>query len=1095
MAGGEGTPASFGVLGALTASVAGTPVLIGAAKMRIVLASLLLQAGRPMSFEELADRLWNDSAKGSRNATQTYVMRLRNLLGDAGSLVRTHPVGYLIDLPADAFDLSRFRRHVALAKQAGAQADLHTEGQELRAGLALWRGVPLADVPSDLLQQYEVPRLDEERLEALERRIEVDLELGRHAGLVVELQGLTTEHPLRERLWSQLMLALVRSERQAEALAAYREVSDLLRDELGVDPGEPLQRLHLQILNGDMAPAAGRQGSVTASSAPADHWVVPRQVPPDVAGFVGRLLPVRQIDEITDPARQSSHAVPIVLLAGPPGAGKTALAVHTAHRLGARFPDGQLYIDLRGYSTSPPVAPLDALTRLLRAVGVQPEQIPAECDDQSALFRSVLGDRRVLVVLDNAVSPDQVRPLLPSSPNCAVLVTSRDNLNGLVAINGARRIPVGLLSEQEASDLLATLLGSDRVAADRAAADELAAACGYLPLAIRIAAANLDVLDMDIAEYVRELRDSDRLTAMAIAGDEQAAIYLTFDLSYGVLKPELARFFRLLSLIPGPDFDKYAAANLANVPSASAARMLTRLTTANLIQLRSAGRYHFHDLINEFARTKCLAEDSAGEREHALKRLFSLHLTATRIAEALAHQNNAASRAVAPSDDLELPPLSTPAEARQWLQDEAANMTALVCDTSSHSAKLPTWSLAKELNAYFQRQRLDDMWRATLTSAAAAAEERGDGPANAEMETCLARLEFNQSRHALARAHFSRASGLFNEVADKAGEARALSGVGAVTFDEGDYTSATKYFRQATALFEKAADTAGLVTALHNLGTALMTTGRTSEGLDQFAAARKLTTTPDLKPMDARLVASIALTELWRGRLPSSLAYYEAALATMQEFGYPQYASEILRSIAEVHLEAGRLGQADSVGRQALESAEEVKSPWLITGSNAVLGHIALRMDHLEQAFEHLSIAQERTTDRVRHWRAPVARGLAECHRRRGDLAAAADLLSHGLTDQRPRERGRAHHELAKILKSRGDLSAAVREAGLAAESGRAHGYHLDTARALSTAAELRSSLGDDEAARTLTAQAAHHLSEAHADDPDRTESAHASRP
>ncbi|MEU3650011.1 BTAD domain-containing putative transcriptional regulator [Lentzea sp. NPDC034063] len=1086
---------SFGILGTLTANVAGVPVPVGAAKMRIVLASLLLQPNRPLSFDDLTERLWTtDSPKGSRNAAQTYVMRLRNVLGDAGGAIRTHPMGYLIEVSDDAVDLGRFHKHLALAKKASSANDLHTEAQELRTALALWRGAPLADVPSDFLQQYEVPKLAEERLEALGRRIDVDLDLGMHTGLVAELQGLTAEHPLRERFWGQLMLALIRSERQADALAAYREVSRLLRNELGVDPGEPLQRLHHQILNGELAPAATHE-PVVATGTPTDPWVAPHQIPPGVAGFVGRLSPVQQIEEITNPARQNSHAVPIVLLAGPPGAGKTALAVHAAHRLIARYPDGQLYIDLRGYSTSPPVAPSDALTRLLRAVGVPPEHIPAERDDQSALFRSVLGDRRVLVVLDNAVSPDQVRPLLPGSPNCAVLVTSRDNLNGLVAVNGARRIPVGLLGEQDARELLSTLLGADRVADDRRSADELAAACGYLPLAIRIAAANVDVLGLDIADYVRELRDSDRLAAMAIEGDEQAAVYLTFDLSYSVLKPGLARYFRLLSLIPGQDFDRYAAANLAHVTPASAARMLTQLTTANLIQIRSAGRYHFHDLINEFARTKCMAEDSTDERQQALKRLFGLYLETTRSAEVLSHQNSGMSSGTTASGDLELPPLSTAAEARRWLQEEAANMTALVCDTSSDSATLPTWNLTKELNPYFQRQRLDIMWRATLTAAAAAASERGDGPANAEVETGLARLEFYQSRHALARAHFSRASGLFNEVADKAGEARALSGVGSVTFDEGDYNSAIRYFRHATALFEEATDTAGLVTALHNLGTALMTMGRTAEAIQQFVAARELTGSPDLKPMDARLIASIGVTELWRGQLSNALSNFQNALATMQEFGYPQYACEVLRSIAEVHLEAGRFDQADAVGRQALEIAEGVKSPWLITGLNALLGHIALHLDNVDQAFAHLSVAQERTTDRVRHWRSAVARGLAACHRRRGELVIAANLMSHGLTDERPRERGRAHLELAEILKARGDLRAAANEAEMSAESARAHGYLLDAARALSTAAELWSLLGDDEVAHTLTARAAHLSSETHADDPDRTEPAHVSRP
>ncbi|MFD9698210.1 BTAD domain-containing putative transcriptional regulator [Lentzea sp. NPDC059081] len=1083
-------PVSFGVLGTLTASIAGTPVPIGAPKMRIALASLLLRGDRPLSVEELADRLWNDGSQRSRNAAQSYVMRLRNTLGEAGRLIRTHPAGYVIELPEEAVDLRRFRGHVERAKQAGAGGDPHTESQELRAALALWRGAPLADVPSDFLQLYEVPRLEEERLEALERRIEVDLSLGLHAGLVAELQGLTTAHPLRERLWSQLMLALVRTERQADALAAYREVSDLLRHDLGVDPGEPLRTLQRQILNGDLSAASVPKPP--AGEQPPAHRDVPRQVPPDVAGFVGRRELLRQIDELTDPARPDAHAVPILVLAGPPGAGKTALVVHAAHRLAARFPDGQLYLDLRGHSTSPPVTPADGLTRLLRATGVPPERIPAEMDDQSALLRSVLGDRRVLVVLDNAASPDQVRPLLPGTPNCVVLVTSRDNLNGLVAINGARRLPVGMLSEQEARDLLTTMLGLGRVEADLTAADDLAAACGHLPLALRIAAANVDLLGLDVAEHVRELRDSDRLAAMAIEGDEQAAVYLTFDLSYGVLEPEVARCFRLLSLVPGPDFDTYAAANLAGVPRASAARVLTRLATANLIQVRSRGRYHFHDLINEFARTKCEAEDSAEDRRRALTRLFGMYLGTTRSAETLAHRTSGVPGTAA---DPGWPALSTPAQARQWLQDEAANITALVCDTSGVSATLPTWELAKELNAYFQRQRLDVMWRASLTAAATAAGERGDVPARAEVETGLARLEFHQSQHALARAHFSRASVLFNEVGDRSGEARALSGVGSVTFDEGDHDSATGYFRRAAALFEQAGDSAGLVTALHNLGVALMTTGRNAEAVDRYEAARKLTGSPDLKPMDARLLSSIGITDLWRGRLSDALPKLQDALATMQELGYPQYASEVLRGIAEVHLEADRFEQADEIGRQALEIAEGVKSPWLVIGLNGLLGHIALRLDDLDRAFSLLSAAQAHTDDRVRHWRSLVARGLAAHHRRRGDLAAAVDLVSPGLADKRPRERERAHLELAEVLAARGDLVTASHEAVRSAELAQAHGYLLDAARALTTAAALRASLGDDEAALTLRARAEHHLAETRADDPDRTEPTHVHRP
>jgi DNA-binding SARP family transcriptional activator/tetratricopeptide (TPR) repeat protein len=1089
MTSGDGAQVRFGILGTAMADVAGVPIALTSAKTRIVLASLLVRPGRTVTTADLVERLWDhEPAKGARNTAQSYVMRLRAALGGAGNVIRTLPSGYAIAVPDTAVDLGRFRRHIAHAGEARESGDLRAEARELRTGLALWRGTPLSDVPSDYLHRHEVPGLLEEHLQTLERRIDVDLDLGLHAGLVAELHGLTAEHRLRERFWGQLMLALVRSERQADALAAFREVSALLRDELGVDPGEPLHRLHQQILSGATPPTAPI--TTAAPAAPAEQWIPPLQLPTDIADFVGRDAHVRGLDELTDPAGARGKAVPIAVLSGPPGVGKTALAIHAAHRLAPRFPDGQLYIDLRGYSTNAPVSATDALTRLLRALGTPPDRIPLDLDDQSALFRSVLANRQILVVLDNAISPDQIRPLLPGSPTCAVLATSRDNLHSLVALNGAHRMPVDLVSPADARDLLSVLLGADTVAAEPDAVDEFAATCGYLPLAIRIAAANLSAnRGQSVADYVRQIGTADRLAAMAIEGDDRAAVHLAFDLSYSILKPDLARFFRLLSLVPGPDFDRHAAASLAGTTDDVAKRMLDQLLTANLAHSRSAGRYQFHDLISEFARKKSTVEDTPDERQQAIQRLFEFYVDTARAAKKVAQRD---ARAAAPNTGRRPshPDITTPADARAWFKVESGNLVAIVCDTSHHGVTLPSWSLAKEMLDYFQRQRLDAAWRATFTAALVAADERAERSARAEMEMGLGQLEFHQVRYDKAKAHYLRAAALCHESADLVGEARSLTGLGAVAFDQGAYGDAITRFDQAVELYQWVPGTSDHVTTLYNLGIILMMSGDTQRGVERFRTARQLARALDLRLMEARVAASTAMTDLWRGRLRTAAAGFSEALAVMRDLDYPQYASEILRSLAEVSLEGRDPDKAAKYGEQALEISKDVNSRWHTVGTHTILGHIALLKNDTSAAADHFATARSDTVSVVRHWNSPAARGLAECHRRTGRLDLAVSVVAEAVLDPRPRERGRTHAELAKIHLARGDHQTALAHAEQAVEIGHAHGYRLDEARGLRTAGDLRSLIGDEETARVLRARADEVLAEANlSDQPEKMES------
>lgn len=1063
MTGARDVEVVFGVLGALTATVHGVPVALTGGKARVVLASLLLKPGQPVSTDELVERLWDAApARGARNTAQSYVMRLRTALGDGGRIIRTHPSGYVADVPETAVDLWRFREHV---RRAGATDDLRAQADELAAGLALWRGAPLSDVPSEFLHRNEVPTLVEERLQTVERRIDVDLERGLHAGLVAELQKLTTEHRLREHFWHQLMLVLVRSARQADALAAYRTVSALLREELGVEPGEPLQRLHHRILTGKAAGDA-------PSAPPPDRWPTPRQLPTDIQDFTGRETEARRVEELVT---SGTHAVPVIVLSGPPGVGKTALALHVAHRLAHRFPDGQLHLDLRGFSTSPPVSATDALNRLLRALGTPPELVPHDLDDQAALLRSKLADRRVLLVLDNAVSADQIRPLLPGSATCAVLVTSRDKLIGLVALGGAQRVPVDLVSAADARKLLTTLLGEERAAAAPQAVDRLAALCGYLPLALRIAAANFTASPgLGVADYVGRIQRSDRLDEMSIAGDDQAAVHWAFDRSYSVLKPGSARLFRLLSLVPGPDFDRFTAAALADVAPDAAEKALTLLATANLVAGHAGGRYQFHDLIGEFARKKCEAEDDPEERHRAVQRLFESALDAARTAEAVAGQRTP------PTTHHPRPDLTSPAAAHAWFHAETPSLVALVRQLAHHHPELPSWRLAGALVGHFERQRLDLAWRAAFDAALTGAQERGDHAGWAAMEDGLGRLDFLQARYDDARAHYLRAADLFRAAADSSGEARSLTGLGSVAFDQGAYQEAITRYEQAVALFRDVPGAPDQVRTLYNFAIVLMMSGDTDSAIERFAAACRLAETLDMRLMQARTTAGTAMADLWRGRLSEAADGFSAALVAVGELAYPQYRGETLRSLAEVALEEGDLGRAADLGAQALEIAESVGSPWHEVGAHVVLGRAALGSGDPVIAFEHFRAARGEASTRVRHWHAQATRGLAEWYRRAGSADVAADLAATTLDDPRPRERGRTHAELASALLARGDHLVALDHAQRAAEVGRAHGYRLDEAQALAIVAELRHALGDEAAADRARTRSEHLFTEGH---------------
>lgn len=634
----------FRMLGPLLVYDGASWSAIRAAQQRLVAAVLLIEAGRAVPVDRLVDELWGERPPPSAAATvRGYVMRLRRLLGGGpGSPLVTRGRDYELVVADGDVDARVFSGLVTSERHALADGQPAAAAAKLSQGLALWRGPALADVPASPAVTAEAERLGQLRLAAVEDWLGVQLELGRHAEVVDQAQRLVGEHPLRERLWARLMLAQYRCGRRAEALNAYQRARRVLVEELGLEPGPELRELQRLILAGQpelLAPA--HQG---AAAVAARARVVPAQLPAEVTAFIGRQAALAELDShLPDQAERRSPT--IVLIAGAAGVGKTALAVHWAHRVRDRFPDGQLYVDLRGWAAGAPLRPIDALAGFLPALGVPAAEVPDEVAQAAALYRSLLAGKRVLVVLDNAHSPGQVRPLLPASPGCAVVLTSRDQLRGLVARDGAVRLDLDVLAPREARTLLTRLLCAEPVDAEPDAAAELVRLCGYLPLALRIAAANLSARPRTtVAAYAAELAAGDRLRALEAGEDADAAVRVAFDRSYAALPAAARRLFRLLGLVPGTGIGPRAAAALAGTDDAAAAVLLDRLASAHLAGEHAPNRYVLHDLLRRYAADRASAEDSQADREAALGRLLDHYMHGADPDLPAAHRQHTPSR-------------------------------------------------------------------------------------------------------------------------------------------------------------------------------------------------------------------------------------------------------------------------------------------------------------------------------------------------------------------------------------------------------------------------------------------------------------------
>ncbi|MFI7408102.1 AfsR/SARP family transcriptional regulator [Streptomyces sp. NPDC049627] len=1030
------------LLGPVQAWADGAEIDLGRPRQRCVLAVLLLEANRVVPIETIVDRVWGDDPPASvRNVIYGYVGRLKTALHQADTaatgvrLDRTQG-GYTLLTPTERVDLYRFRDLVgrARAQEAVREADSDDRAAELfERALELWRGEPLTGLTGAWAQAMR-DRLASEQAVALLQYHEVQLRRGRHAEILPRLRELAADRPLDERMAGQLLTALYRSGLQAEALLHYDGIRKRLAEDLGVDPAPELQTLHRLILDNDPA-AAAPAPAPTRERAPS----VPAELPHDAAGFAGRVEELARLHALLppEPGEGPANTVVISAIGGAAGIGKTALAVHWAHQVRHRFPDGQLYVNLHGFDHDrPPLTAGEALELLLRGLGLPASEIPLHEEAQGRLYRTLLADRRLLVLLDNAASAEQVRPLLPGSPSCCVVVTSRNRLGDLVARDGAHALPLDLLLPDEARALLGEILGTPRLSAEPpTVVDDLVRLCGSLPLALRLAAARLaGDPGLRLSDLVAEMAEGNRLEALAPDDADSSPLRTAFSASYGVLSPAARRLFRLLGLFPGPELTAEVAAAFLDVPLPQARRLIGALAAAHLIEPAATGRYRFHDLLREYAQERAQVEETAADRDAALRRVLLWYVSAARVTGGtwmfpeLTHDLIGDGR----------PGLPPAAGAGQWLEAERANLLALISHAKRHGPRPVAWHLANALFGYCWINLPRATWQTVAQTALDAATAEGDLFGQAAMHSGLGLLKSDRGYGRQALHHHTRVREISREIGWATGEAAGLGGLAQAEWSMARLDSAFEHvttgLRITRAAGNRYLETLGLVVlgvtcrdlgrlreaadhletairrnkeigwndhslALQNLGLVYWELGRLTDGLDAFGPELIADRKGGYRNDRAMMLDSVARINIELGRHDEALEQAEGALAVGKNRGRRWIQAGILNTMATAHRQLARPDRAVRAGGQALTLARE--SGHRRTEADCTLGLALtyLRLGRHDQARGHaeqaLGIARDHSF-RVVEGQALTALSLtAEAN---GDHTTAVTLAHEALS-------------------------------------------------------------------------------------------------
>jgi DNA-binding SARP family transcriptional activator/tetratricopeptide (TPR) repeat protein len=927
----------FRILGPLEVWHAQHPVELGGPRLRVLLGGLLLHANQVVTLGQLIEGLWEEAPPAKpETAVRMAVSRLRRLLeagGNSAARVVTFQSGYELRVPPCQLDLEWFNELVAEARKKLAAGSGERAAEGLRAALRLWRGPALADVALGSAWRGQAAQLEEQRLAVQRERIGVELALGRHAELVGELTGLVAAHPLDERLRAQLMLALHGSGRQAKALEVYHDSRRVLLAELGLEPGEELRRAEQAILRNDPGlPAPQLATGLLAGR----RTAVPAQLPADVAGFTGRERELAALLARLPASSPNGQAgtVAITAINGTAGIGKSALAIHAAHRLAVRFPDGQLYVNLQGATAGlEPLTPLEVLGRFLRALGVDGADVPAEAEEAAARFRSEVADRRLLVVLDNARDAAQVAPLLPASPGCGVLVTSRRTLSALDGIT-----PLGLdaLTPAEAVTLLGRLAGPQRVAAAPEAAAQVARWCGYRPLALRIAGARLAARPAwPVQELATRLADGQRrLDELELAAEigVRASIAVSIDELFSSRDPvdrAAASTFGLLGMLDGPDVGVAVAARLLDAPEPAAERMLERLVDAQLLETPAPGRYRMHDLLRLYARERAAQQHPGPHRDAALTRALRLLVATTWHTLALLRPADYRLDRADPGwreGGLEFPDDQA---ALAWLETERANLLTAVQQAAATPGmlRIAALQLAHGLIGFFLvRSYWQDCVEVNRT-ALQIARQVGDRASQAQACNDLGAAHILLGRYEDALAYQQETLTIRRELGDRHGQAATLSNLGIIHERRSRYQEALGCQQDSLAILRELGDRRGQAATLGNLGVAYQRQGRYQEALacqqDSLAIFRELGDRAGL----AESLNDLGVVYQRQQRHELALACQQESLAIRRELGDRRGQADSLRDLGVTLRARGRVDEARACLVEALGILKALQAP------------------------------------------------------------------------------------------------------------------------------------------------------------------------
>jgi DNA-binding SARP family transcriptional activator len=953
----------FRLLGPVEIGVGERRVDPGQPRQQAVLAALLVDAGRVVPVETLITRVWGNVVPAHARATlRTHLSRIRRLLEQVGGVSATAlsrvSGGYLLEVDADQIDLYRFRQ----------LSSTDSAIESLRAALALWRGLPLAGIDGEWPDRMR-EIWGRERVDAAVAWARAELAQANPRPVLPHLAELASENPLVESLTEVLMLALHAAGRTSEALELYARIRNRLADELGTDPGPDLQLLHQALLRGEIEapPPAGPSRQV------------PRQLPAPPQLFTGRAIELDDLGKVHD-----ASTVVITAIDGMAGAGKTALAVQAAHQMVDRYPDGQLFLDLHGYTEGvAPVEPAAALDWLLRSLGVAGGGIPADLDQRAGLYRSRLADQRMVIVLDNAATEAQVRPLLPGAPGCVVLVTSRRRLAGL---DHTHTLSLDTLPAADAITLLSQVAGESRLAGQPPEmVAELVELCGRLPLAIRLAAARLRSHPAwDVAHLVGRLRDQQYRLLELAAGHH--SVMAALDLSYRDLDTDEQRTYRRLGLHPGPDIDPYATAALLDTSVREAGRLLEQLLDAHLLQEPTPGRFRFHDLIR--AHAAHTAGHPGGPA--ALARLLDYYRYIAAVAMDAAYPYDRGRRPPVPPVHTPIPAVADPSAALDWLNNELPSLLAVARyggehDSPAHLLHLST-ILHRHLRTHGPYEAAESLHQQALTVARVA----GDQTAELEALTSLGHIQRMQTRPAQATDHYEQSLQLARSIGHQMAESDALTGLGIVRRGQGRYDQATDHLQQALAISRAADDPTGELEALAALGIVHRMKGRHDLAIHHYQQASQLARATAHRTIEQSVLTSLGHIHRRNGRYEQAIDHYQQVLRLARATGDRAGQLQALTGLGHAHRGTGRYEEAADDYRRLLDLARETGNRnWQYEWSQGLgrlrhaTGDAAAALTHHDRA---LALATElaQPDDQAR-----AHDGLAHAHHALGQLDQA----------------------------------------------------------------------------------------------------------